>query len=201
MTESTKPTPTWQLILLTTIFVTGIYSWLTNPFGVGSENTEPTAIAEKSKKQAPMLLPRNAFEATPDIVIGKWNTVAIDIDKSFILPQKNLWEDGGKNDKFYVIRYQIKPSVYVSIEIDNQSQNAFSLSVLGAKQKEDDILDLFNAMLLVGVTIYGKGDNAGVIGRACKDAEKDYKEIRVGEFNVFCSFPMGVMMAGINVPK
>lgn len=51
MTEPTKPTPTWQVILLTTIFVAGIYSWLINPFGVDSKNTKSAAIAENLKTQ------------------------------------------------------------------------------------------------------------------------------------------------------
>lgn len=191
--------PQWLQILIGIIFLIVAYVIFFKEVekdNLNNKNSPP--VAEQQAQQYPA---RNTFNATTDVVIEKWNTFAIETDKSFVLPQKGLWEDGGKNDKFHAIRYKIKPSVYVTIEVDNQSQKAFSLSILGAKQSDDDVLDLFNAMVLVGVTTYGKGDNAGALGRACKDADKEPNEIRVGAFNVFCSYPLGVMMAGVSVPK
>lgn len=157
---------------------------------------------QKFLSQKTTEIARPTFNATADELIDVWNTRAIDFgDKSFILPTSKLWKDAGKNGRFHAISYQLKPTVQLSIEIDNQSNRAFSLSMIGGPTNPQDQNDNVIAMIAIASTVYGKKENADAIGDACNGAREEPKKVRIGSFDVYCGYAMGALVTGISVPN
>lgn len=160
------------------------------------KNVKPAA--QESKHSRP------TFTTSVQELVDRYNNIAAQIDRSHLLPPANALEDGGKNEKFHVLRHAVKPNIYLTIEVDNATGFPFSLGVTAAPTNNDEMLSLLGVLPTIGATIFGKGEKAGVIVNECTkatDPKNKPASIRVDEFEVICAQAMGLWMAGISVPK
>lgn len=137
-------------------------------------------------------------------LLDRYNQAMMEIDRGLLLPPVNALENGGENAKFHSLRHAVHPNILVTTEVDNTTLNPFSLGIYAAPQGTSEGIAMAAVQAAIGVTFFGKGDNAGALVKACATTAKaDGKPVsmRVETFEVFCSIAGGIWIAGISVPE
>lgn len=148
---------------------------------------------------------RTTFDLQPSELVDRYNSAAGKIDRALMLPPVAALADGGSNDQFYALTHAVKPNVHVSMEIDNQKRKPFSLSFAGASTGQTaDSVALLSVMAAIGATVFGTGEDAGVVMRNCTkaaDAPNKQSRERLQGLDVYCGASGGLWMGGVSVPK
>lgn len=145
---------------------------------------------------------RKVFDASVDQLIDRYNTIQGQIDRKLLLPPKTALQDGGKNDRFHVLRHEVHPGVFVAIEIDNVSGQPFTLGMYAAGNGTDYAVSFAATLAAIGTTVLGK-DRSGAdkLIKACNAAiksEAGSSEQVTDGFVVHCGTGGGMWMAGIS---
>lgn len=147
---------------------------------------------------------RNTFTAQTDDLIQRYNRTIFQIEQKLTLPSADLMRAGGKNDIFHVIEYPVTPNITVQFEIENVSKKPFSIGVIGAPVTAAEIGSMVAVIATFGVTVFGKGENDGVLARTCTAAatsKEQTLQVQREGFHVYCTYVMGGWIAGISVPN
>lgn len=147
---------------------------------------------------------RNTFTAQTDDLIQRYNRTIFQIEQKLTLPSADLLREGARNDIFHVMQYPVTPNITVQFEIENVSNKPFSIGVIGAPVAKAEIESMVAIIGTLGVTVFGKGDNDGVLARTCTAAVKSKDQtlqIRREDLDVYCTYVMGGWIAGISVPR
>lgn len=147
---------------------------------------------------------RSTLSISTQDLLDRYNQAMMEIDRGLLLPPDNAMENGGGNGKFHSRRHAVRPNILVSTEVENTTSKPFSLGLYATPQGTSDGVSMVAVQAAIGVTFFGKGDNAGALVRACAATAKDDGKpvsMRVETFDVFCSIAGGIWIAGISVPE
>ena len=147
---------------------------------------------------------RSTLSISTQELLDRYNKAMVEINRELLLPPVNALEDGGRNAKFHVLRHAVRPTVFVSTEVENTTSKPFSLSVYAAPRDLHEGVSMAAAQTAIGIAFFGKGENGGALVRMCANAAKNsgkpYSE-QIETFEVFCSTAEGLWMAGVSVPN
>lgn len=188
--DATKPAPNrWKAL---TLFVIGGLLLMGGLKLVAS-------MIEDRLHEAPS---RSTLSISTQALLDRYNQAMLEIDRELLLPPVNALEDAGRNPKFHLLRHAVKPTIFVSTEVENTTQKPFSLGVYAAPRDAHDVISMAAAQTAVGVAFFGKGERGGALVRLCANAAKNpgnpHSE-QIEAFQVFCSTAEGIWMAGISV--
>lgn len=173
-------------------------------FLVYAQTRAPAQPVKTATPQVQQVLPlRNTFSGQTDDLIKRYNLTASKIDQKLALPSADLLQKGAKNAAFHGLQHKVTPNITVHFEIDNVSKKPFSIGVIGAPSSNAEIGSMVAVIATLGVTVFGKGEDDGVLARTCASAAQSKEQtlqIRRDGFDVFCTSVMGGWIAGISVP-
>lgn len=142
MLEQSKNTPTWQIVVITTIFVLGIYSWLS-----------PPVIAPAKVLDAPAV----AIPQTPIYTLGMpIKSIIENINKKDTAFKINQFDLTKNKDGFLQATHQFNDMLAIIGIVNSQDQSARSITLamaVGGDTQLEKVEAMMDIPLLISITM------------------------------------------------
>lgn len=143
---------------------------------------------------------RATFGVETAYIIDRYNNVAKKINSRYFLPSIAGFKNGAVNDKFHVLEHQLTNGLSLKLEIDNKTNQPFSISMVGAPTIKEDVLAPILVMGTISAAVFGlNNDESGALMRVCGKDNKSisYQEEFIQNKIVHCTYLKGSWIAGI----